>query len=107
MAEPTVAHVPDLSRWEVRVGSELAGFTDYVVRKDRFVFHHTEIGDEFSGLGLGSILARDALDEVRSMGRSLVPLCPFIRGWILRHPEYDDLVDHELLAHYDERQRDD
>ncbi|MGI9579389.1 MAG: N-acetyltransferase, partial [Microthrixaceae bacterium] len=53
--------------------------------------------------GLGSTLARGALDEVRSMDRLLVPLCPFIRAWIERHPAYDDLVDHELLAHFERK----
>jgi hypothetical protein len=36
---------------------------------------------------------RAALDDVRSRGGTVVPLCPFVRGWIERHPEYRDLVD--------------
>ena len=105
MSETIVVHVPDLRRWEVRVGDDLAGFAEYVIKGDRYLFVHTEIADAFEGQGLGSILARGALDEVRAMGESLVPLCPFIEGWIRRHPEYDDLVDHELLAHFEARRR--
>jgi len=29
---------------------------------------------------------------VRATGRQVIPLCPFIAGWIGRHPEYLDLV---------------
>jgi predicted GNAT family acetyltransferase len=42
--------------------------------------------------GLGSRLVRAALDDVRSQGGRVVPLCPFVRGWIERHPDYADLV---------------
>ena len=105
MADPTVVHEPRQTRWEVRVDGRLAGFTEYFVKDDRFVFVHTEIDDEFAGMGLGSLLARGALDEVGSMGRSLVPLCPFIRSWIGRHPDYEGLVDEVMLARFDERRR--
>jgi predicted GNAT family acetyltransferase len=30
-----------------------------------------------------------------------VPLCPFIRGYIDRHPDYADVVDKEMLARID------
>ncbi len=103
MSDPSVVHVPERTRWEVRVDGEVAGFTEYFVRNDRFVFVHTEIGDDFGGLGLGSILARGALDEVKATGSMLVPLCPFIRGWIDRHEEYRELVDDEMLAGFDSR----
>lgn len=106
MSEPTVVHVPDATRWEVRVDDVLAGFTEYFLKDDRFVFVHTEIDGEFDGRGLGSVLARGALDEVRSMGRLLVPLCPFIHGWIARHPDYRDLVDDDLLEKFERRRRD-
>lgn len=107
MSPHTVVHAPELRRWEIRAGDRLAGFTEYTVKGDRYLFVHTEIDDDFGGQGLGSILARGALDEMRSMGRSLVPVCPFIDGWIRRHPEYDDLVDHELLAQIEQRRQKD
>jgi predicted GNAT family acetyltransferase len=94
----TVRHRPDRSRYEVRVGDRLAGFTRYVLRPGRVVFVHTEIDDAYEGQGLGSVLARGALDDVRHGGQRVVPLCPFLAGYIARHAEYDDLVDHEALA---------
>ena len=51
-----------------------------------------EVDDAFEGQGVGSALARTALDDVRASGRSAVPKCPFIRGWIDKHPDYADLV---------------
>jgi predicted GNAT family acetyltransferase len=60
------------------------------------VFVHTEIDDAFEGRGLGSILVRAALDAARSRGLAVRPDCPFVRGYIARHPEYLDLVPADL-----------
>lgn len=86
------------NRYEAYVDGELAGAAYYELddrRPDegRIVFTHTEVDDRFEGKGVGSALARFALDDVRAAGdRRVVPRCPFIKGWIERHPEYDDLV---------------
>jgi predicted GNAT family acetyltransferase len=106
MGEPVVVQVPERNRWEVRVDSQLAGFTEYFVKDDRYVFVHTEIADDFGGRGIGSVLVRSVMDDIRSQGRMLVPLCPFVRGWIDKHPEHGDLVDRELLERFDSRHRD-
>jgi predicted GNAT family acetyltransferase len=88
----------DRSRYEILVDGELAGFAQYVMRGGRIVFVHTEIDDAYEGKGVGSELAKGALDDVRSRGLPVVPICPFIAGYIDRHPEYQDLVDATTLA---------
>jgi uncharacterized protein len=81
------------SRYEARVDGELAGFSAYHLTKASIVFTHTEVFDQFEGHGVGSALARGALDDVRAKGeRDVVPVCPFIHGYIDDHPEYADLV---------------
>jgi predicted GNAT family acetyltransferase len=83
---------PDLGRYDVLVDDEPAGFTAYRLRPGRVVFVHTEIADGYAGRGVGTALARGALDDVRRRGLQVTPLCPFIAGFLRRHPEYDDLV---------------
>lgn len=81
------------NRYEVYVDGELAGFAAYELDDRRIVFTHTEVDDRFEGHGVGSTLARGALDDVRSAGtRRVVPRCPFIKAWIDQHPDYADLV---------------
>jgi predicted GNAT family acetyltransferase len=101
MDEPTTPRLtdnPDAARYEAHVGADLAGFAAYRWRGERIVFTHTEVDPAFEGQGIGSALARFALDDVRSRGLIAVPLCPFISAYLRRHPEYADIVEHDPLA---------
>lgn len=100
-SDVTVLGAPDRGRFEVRVDGSLAGFADYERRDGRIVFTHTEVDDAYEGRGLGSALASGALDSAREDGTRVVPLCSFIAGYIDRHDEYADLVDHEMMATID------
>ena len=90
--EPTVSNAPEDSRYEIRDGDRLLGQAVYQRRGDQVVFTHTEVDSDAEHSGLGSTLVRAALDDVRSTGGTVVPMCSFVRGWIERHPEYQDLV---------------
>ena len=87
-----IIHNTDGGRYEARVGPTMAGFAEYKLAKDLIVFTHTEVDPAFEGAGVGSALARAALDDVRGTGRKVLPLCPFIKGWIERHRGYVGLV---------------
>ena len=80
-------------RYEAWLDGELAGIAVYGATEHAVVFLHTEVLPAFEGKGIGGALARGALDDVRAHGtRGVVPLCPFIKGWLEKHPDYDDLV---------------
>jgi predicted GNAT family acetyltransferase len=79
-------------RFEIWVDGELAGFSRYQRMTAGYAFTHTEIDDRFEGQGLGSVLVRSILDTMRESGVTVLPYCPFVRGYIDRHPEYLDLV---------------
>jgi uncharacterized protein len=83
---------PDESRYEALLDGQPAGFAYYRTEPGRVVFTHTEVRAEAEGKGVGSALVRWALDDVRRRGLFAIPLCPFVRSFIARHPEYDDLV---------------
>jgi predicted GNAT family acetyltransferase len=81
-------------RYEARVDGELAGVAFYDTADDLIVFTHTEVDESYEGKGVGSALARAALDDVRADGRrKVIARCPFIKGWIDRHPDYQDLLE--------------
>jgi uncharacterized protein len=87
-----VRDAPEASRYEARLGDELAGFSYYERLGPTVVFTHTEVDPAFEGQGVGGRLVRGALDDVRRQGHGVVARCPFVRSWLDRHPEYHDLV---------------
>jgi uncharacterized protein len=84
-------------RYEILDDGVVAGFLQYNMRGGRLILVHTEIHDEFGGRGLATQLVRGALDDARRRNLHIVPICPFVESFIKRHPEYDDLVDHEMF----------
>jgi predicted GNAT family acetyltransferase len=80
-------------RFEAELDAAPAGFVDYRQRGDEFTLIHTRTLAGFEGRGVGSMLARSALEEVRRRGGKAVVSCPFIRAYLRKHPgEYDDVV---------------
>lgn len=88
----TVTDAPQAQRFEVRVDGVLAGFAAYRRLGRQVVLTHAEVLPSYQGRGVASALARGALDDVRSHGLEVVPVCPYIKAWIDRHPDYAGLV---------------
>ncbi|MEA2146570.1 MAG: uncharacterized protein QOG59_2157, partial [Solirubrobacteraceae bacterium] len=83
---------PDEQRYEAVVDGELAGFAAYRTQPGLISFVHTEVEDAFEGRGVGSILIREALEDVRRRGFEVLPFCPFVNSFIAEHREFVDLV---------------
>jgi hypothetical protein len=93
MSEPTVTDNVAARRFEAHVEGQLAGFAEYQVTDELVVFTHTEVEPAFEGQGIGSAITRFALDKLRADGtRKALPVCPFIKGWIERHPDYLEIT---------------
>ena len=90
--EIDVADNPRARRYEIRADGELAGFVTYRERPETIELVHTKVEDRFEGHGIGSKLVTFALDDIRSRGLRLIPTCPFVKAFVERHPEYQDLV---------------
>ncbi|MEU8920013.1 GNAT family N-acetyltransferase [Kitasatospora sp. NPDC048545] len=88
----SVRDVEDRHRFEAWVDDELAGFAEYLRSDHLVVYPHTVVEPAFEGRGIGSALARAALDDARARDLPVLATCTFIKGWMLRHPEYTDLA---------------
>ena len=80
------------SQYEVLLDGAVVGFAAYNHTPDGVLLPHAEVRSELNGQGIGSALAKGALDDIRRQGLRAVPLCPFIVAYVHRHPEYRDLV---------------
>jgi predicted GNAT family acetyltransferase len=74
------------SRFEVTVDGAVAELI-YRRRANRLVLIHTEVPKQLERHGLGGALVKAAVDRAVSEGLTVVPLCPFARSWLERHPE--------------------
>lgn len=79
-------------RFEALVDGELAGFADYRPGDGVLAFTHTEVDPAYRGKGVGAVLVGTALDQVRTDGHRVLPLCSFVADYVSHHPEYADLV---------------
>lgn len=86
-----IVHNEAASRFEAHDGGKTA-FLQYRLQSNQMIMVHTEVPPELGGLGIAGQLAAAALNFARREGRTVIPNCPFVAGYIKRHPEYLDLV---------------
>jgi predicted GNAT family acetyltransferase len=82
-------------RFEIENADGVAELT-YRLGNHHITLVHTEVARALEGKGYGGILVRAALEFARAEKLRVVPLCPFVRAYITRHPEYADLVGEEM-----------
>ena len=92
VAPLVVAHEPEHHRFVVHAPEGTAELRYSERKPNRLVLIHTEVPAVMGGRGIASRLAHDALEYARAHNAKVVPLCPFVRAYIGRHPEYRDLV---------------
>lgn len=80
-----------LRRFEL-VAEDAVAFSEYRRSNGVLTIMHTEVPPALNGKGIGSRLARGVLDLARAEGAKVKPLCPFVRSYIAKHPEYADLM---------------
>ena len=91
--QATVRHDAEQQRYELLVSGQPRGFVAYSEQGERLVFTHTEVDPSLSGQGMGSRLAKGALEDARHRGKRVVAQCEFIADYVQRHAEWQDLVD--------------
>jgi uncharacterized protein len=95
MADVQVRDAPAEHRFEaVSPEGVVVAFAMYDTIGRTVVFTHTEVDPRFEGQGIAGTLVRAALDAVRDSGRDVVAYCPYVKAWLARHPDYQDLVHH-------------
>jgi uncharacterized protein len=78
-------------RYELAVEGRIAA-TYYSIADGVITFIHTEVPPEHGGKGIGSKLIKGALDQVRADGLKVIAQCPFVKAFIEKNPDYQDLL---------------
>lgn len=83
---------PGKGRYFVRLAGVEAEMTYSRAGERTIIIDHTHVPDALRGRSVGQVLVRRAVADARAEGRSIVPLCPFAKAQILRHPEWQDVL---------------
>jgi hypothetical protein len=78
-------------RFELERDGRVA-YLEYTLSGHVLALLHTEVPDSLRGTGIGSDLARTALDWARENHLKVDIVCPFVAEFLEHHPEYSDLV---------------
>ncbi len=88
----TITDTADRQRYEALEGDELAGFLEYVLKRGRLALVHTETVAGHEGRGVAAQLVRFALDDARRRELRVIPICPYVKAYLERHPDQADIV---------------
>ncbi len=92
---PSVARVENNAaahRFELRLPEGTAELRYRMRGAATIVLAHTEVPTAAQGRGIASRLVHDALEYAREHQLRVIPTCPYVRAYLQRHPEFDDLV---------------
>ena len=85
----------DMRRFELEVDGHIA-FTEYERTGKRIFLVHTEVPKELEGQGVGAALVEKELQFIEAQGWKLIPYCPYVKTYLLRHPEWNRILDHGI-----------
>ena len=86
----TIEHLPERGRFQAVVDGHLSVADS---RLEGGVMHmtHTEVHPALEGRGIAAGLVKAALAHARSAGLKVNPLCSYVRDYMRRHPQTQDL----------------
>ena len=80
--------------FETRLEDAELAFIEYRWHKDVLVLMHTVVPEQHEGKGIAGALAKFALEYAREKKLKMLVYCTYVKGYMKRHPEYDDLLSH-------------
>lgn len=85
-----VTHNEAASRFEARIEGQLAR-ADYRLMDGVMHIYHTETPVQFEGRGVAAQVVRAAMEHARAHGLKVRPACSYVRTFMARYPQYEDL----------------
>ena len=79
-------------RFEAAVGDQVIGRQPYRRYRGHIVLMVTEVDTRWRDRGVSSAMIGGVLALIRAAGHTVIPRCTITGDYIVRHPEYRDLV---------------
>jgi predicted GNAT family acetyltransferase len=90
---PDIRDNPERHQFEIDLGGGEYAYAKYNLLPGAIRFYHTVVPESHGGQGLGTALIKAGLAAARSRGLKVIPICPFFRAYLKKHPEEQDIVD--------------
>jgi uncharacterized protein len=79
--------------FEVKIDKETeAKMTFVFAGTDKIIIEHTEVNPDYKGKGFGKLLIEKVIELAKEKKMTIIPLCPFAKKYLERHPEFNDLL---------------
>jgi uncharacterized protein len=78
-------------QFEMHIDGEVA-LIAYQESGENYMLIHTEVPESMEGKGIASVLALKTLNFIEAEGRKIIPMCPFVKSYLARHPEWQRIV---------------
>ncbi|MDR2955309.1 MAG: N-acetyltransferase [Prevotella sp.] len=82
----------DAKQYEFHVATYIPKIEYIITNNGEIYLTHTEVPIALEGQGIGSQLVEKTLYDIEKKGLRLIPLCPFVAGYIKKHPDWKHLV---------------
>jgi hypothetical protein len=87
-----VTHNQAEKRFEAALNEDDLALAAYRKDGSTYVFTHTEVPPAYEGLGIAGKVVKTALETVKAEGATMIPVCPYVKAYVKRHPEYEALI---------------
>ena len=89
--KPEVRQEVTTGRFEMEREGETA-YLEYSLSGNVLELIHTEVPEKLRGMGMASSLAESGLLWAKERNLKVDIVCPLVRSYVAKHPEYSDLV---------------
>lgn len=90
--EYKIAHNIEEHQIEALIDSRKIGLIDYNQNNNTIYITHTEVDPTYEGQGIAGQMTKVILKYADDNSLKVVPICPYTKIYIDRHPEYQHLL---------------
>lgn len=77
----------------MKIDDEVAANMTYSrIDANNIIVDHTAVAPSMKGKGVGTQIVQHLVDWARENNQKVLPLCPFAKAMIERHPEMQDIL---------------
>lgn len=86
-----VIHDSEQKRFYSIVEDQTALLDYKVIDAQTLKYYHTFVPPQLRGKKIAAEIVKSALDYAKANNFKVIPTCPYVKKYIARHPEYQDL----------------